>query len=69
MEGMSTSEVHKAIKEGDFYGMQSFDQSLLELVREGLVSEQDALSYASSPNDFRLSLQQAAGSQYAGISS
>ncbi|HYI35971.1 MAG TPA: PilT/PilU family type 4a pilus ATPase [Thermoleophilaceae bacterium] len=58
-EGMSVSEVHKALKEGDFYGMQSFDQSLLELVREGSVSQEDALSYSSSPNDFRLSLQQA----------
>ena len=27
-EGMSLSEVNKAIKEGDFYGMQTFDQSL-----------------------------------------
>jgi Tfp pilus assembly ATPase PilU len=49
--------------------MQSFDQSLLELVREGSVSEQDALSYASEPNDFRLSLQQATGHQYAGVTS
>ncbi len=59
VEGMSVSEVHKAIKEGDFYGMQSFDQSLLELVRNGEVAEEDALGYSSSPNDFRLSLQQA----------
>ena len=69
VEGMSTSEVHKAIKEGDFYGMQSFDQSLLELVRAGAVSEEDALSYASAPNDFRLSLQQVASSQYAAVTS
>ena len=34
VEGMSVSEVHKAISEGDFYGMQSFDQSLLELVKD-----------------------------------
>ena len=58
-EYMSVSEVHKAIKEGDFYGMQSFDQSLLELVRNGEVSQEDAMSYATAPNDFKLSLQQA----------
>ena len=59
VEGMSTSEVHKAIKEGDFYGMLSFDQSLLELVKSGDVSQEDAFSYASAPNDFRLALEQA----------
>ena len=59
VEGMSVSEVHKAIKEGDFYGMQSFDQSLLELVRNGDVAEDEALGYSSAPNDFRLALQQA----------
>ena len=68
VEGMSTSEVHKAIKEGDFYGMQSFDQSLLELVKDGSVSQEDALSYSSEPNDFRLSLQTVgAAGQYAGV--
>ena len=70
VEGMSTSEVHKAIKEGDFYGMLSFDQSLLELVRHGQVSQEDALSYASEPNDFRLSLQQSGvANGYAGAAS
>jgi twitching motility protein PilT len=70
VEGMSTSEVHKAIKEGDFYGMQSFDQSLLELVKEGAVSQEDALSYSTAPNDFRLSLQTVgAAGQYAGVTS
>ncbi len=59
VEGLSVSEVHKAIREGDFYGMQSFDQSLLELVKAGKVAEAEALGYASSANDFRLSLQQA----------
>jgi twitching motility protein PilT len=59
VEGMSVSEVHKAIKEGDFYGMLSFDQSLLALVRDGQVGRDEAMSYASEPNDFRLALQQA----------
>jgi twitching motility protein PilT len=67
-EGMSISEVTKAMKEGDFYGMQTFDQSLLTLVQAGEVSSEDALSYASEPHDFQLSLQQAGVSnRYAGV--
>ncbi len=58
-EGMSLSEVNKAIKEGDFYGMQTFDQSLLTLVQEGAVSQEEALAYSSEPHDFKLALQQA----------
>jgi hypothetical protein len=36
--------------------MQTFDQSLLELVRDGLVSEPDARAVATSPHDFALAL-------------
>ena len=34
-EESSLAEIHKAIKEGDYYGMQTFDQSLLAHVRDG----------------------------------
>jgi twitching motility protein PilT len=59
VERASLSEVHKAIHEGDYYGMQTFDQSLLTHVREGRVSAEDAMGYASEPHDFGLALQQA----------
>ena len=59
VERASLGEIHKAIHEGDYYGMQTFDQSLLTHVREGRVSAEDAMGYASEPHDFGLSLQQA----------
>ena len=37
-------------------GMQTFDQSLLQLVQRGTISESVALSNASNPGDFQLSL-------------
>jgi len=58
IEGGALSDITKAIGEGDYYGMQTFDQSLLAKVRDGSVSETDALSYASEPHDFSLALQQ-----------
>src|SRR6201999_3081835 len=58
-----TSKISEVIGEGEYYGMRTFDQSLLTYVMEGKVSEQTALDYASSPHDFKLML--AAGGQRA----
>jgi twitching motility protein PilT len=54
-----TSEIHDVIADGGYYGMMTFDQSLLGLVRAGVVSVQEAMEAASSPHDFQLALQQA----------
>jgi twitching motility protein PilT len=58
-----TGKISEVIAEGDFYGMQTFDQALLGYVREGMVSEEVAMETASSPHDFKLML--AAGGQRA----
>lgn len=39
------------------YGMQTFDQSLLSLYRGGLITYQDALLTATSPDDFALKVK------------
>jgi len=44
------------IGEGEYYGMQTFDQSLLKEVTAGTVDEAVAMEYASSPHDFKLML-------------
>jgi len=53
-----THLIEDVIREGDFYGMQTFDQHLVQLVREGVVSVDDAATAASSPHDFSIALQQ-----------
>ena len=53
-----THMLEDVIREGDFYGMQTFDQHLLGLVRDGLVSFREASAAATSPHDFELALQQ-----------
>ena len=40
--------------EGEYYGMQTFDQALLSHYQAGRVSMEDALRVASSPHDFKL---------------
>src|SRR4029450_7607764 len=50
-----TKELHDAISKGfTTYGMQSFDQSLMSLVKQELVSYEEALKHVSNPDDFAL---------------
>ena len=51
--------IHDAIKEGEYYGMQTFDQSLLKLYEAGMISLSDAAQVAANPHDFKLLVQQA----------
>jgi twitching motility protein PilT len=50
-----TKEVPEAIAQGHTtYGMQTFDQSLMSLLRSNLVSYEEALRQATNPDDFAL---------------
>ncbi|HEV8498513.1 MAG TPA: PilT/PilU family type 4a pilus ATPase [Gemmatimonadaceae bacterium] len=50
------------IKEGAVqYGMQNFDQSLMQLYSRGVVSYESAMFYATSPAEFALRVQGVAG--------
>lgn len=49
-----TDHLPDAIAEGEYYGMQTFDQHLLELYRRGMISLDAALDAASSSHDFRI---------------
>ena len=52
-----THHIHDAIQEGEFYGMQTFDQALLSLYEEGLITLHDAVQVATNPHDFKLLVQ------------
>jgi twitching motility protein PilT len=47
------------IKEGDFYKMQTFDQHLFQLVRDDVITYDEALSASTSPHDLTVELRQA----------
>jgi twitching motility protein PilT len=50
-----TKELHDAISKGHTsYGMQTFDQSLMDLVKRDLVTYEEALKHVSNPDDFAL---------------
>jgi twitching motility protein PilT len=52
-------ELDREMADGDLYGMQTFDQSLLHLYRGGLVTREDALAHADEPSEVRFELDRA----------
>jgi twitching motility protein PilT len=51
-------ELHDYIRESrEQYGMQSFDQHLMDLVSDGIVASEAALAASSDPADFELRLR------------
>ncbi|MEO6445649.1 MAG: type IV pilus twitching motility protein PilT [Gemmatimonadaceae bacterium] len=58
-----TLNIPNLIKEGTVqYGMQSFDQSLMSWYSKGVISYENALFYATNPNELSLRVQGVAGS-------
>jgi twitching motility protein PilT len=53
-----TSQIRQAIQEGvTQYGMQSFDQALLNLTRNKVIAPEDAVRFATYPNELALHMQ------------
>lgn len=59
VEPQENPPLTELIKEGDFYKMQTFDQHLFALVRDAVVTYEDALAVASNPHDLTLELRSA----------
>lgn len=56
-----TAEVLKAIEQGQYYGMHSFDQDILRLFQEKKISTEEALDAATNPDDLMLKLKGVGG--------
>ena len=52
-----TSTIPQLVAEGTYYGMQTFDQHLVALVREGVVTLADAMAASSAPHDLTVELR------------
>jgi twitching motility protein PilT len=50
------AQLEAIMAEGEYSGMQTFDQSLYRLCRDGQVSMRDAMAAATDPEEFRISL-------------
>jgi twitching motility protein PilT len=52
-----TSTLTDLIKEGGFYGMQTFDHHLVTLVRDGVITLDEGMGAASNPHDLTVELR------------
>jgi twitching motility protein PilT len=53
-----TKEIKDVIEEsGVSFGMQSFDQSIIKLLLDNLITPEDALRYCTNPNNFKMKLK------------
>jgi twitching motility protein PilT len=57
LDPAQTGQIQQAIAEGEYYGMQTFDQALLKLIEEDRVEYEEALKVSSRPQDFKLMVQ------------
>nr|HMS72554.1 hypothetical protein [Baekduia sp.] len=44
----------EVIADGEYYGMQTFDQALFHHLKDEKITMEQAVEFASSPHDFRL---------------
>jgi twitching motility protein PilT len=52
-----TSTITQLVREGGFYGMQTFDQALVALIRDGVVTLEAAMHASTSPHDLTVELR------------
>ncbi|MGO8704453.1 MAG: type IV pilus twitching motility protein PilT [Candidatus Brocadiia bacterium] len=52
-----TRQLPAALRDGAYYGAQTFGQSLKSLMDEGLITEEEALAAADNPEDLKLELK------------
>jgi twitching motility protein PilU len=57
------SELKEAMKEGAQHGMQTFDQSLFQMYKDGKISAEEALAHADSRNDLGLNIRMHGGAK------
>ena len=57
LDPVQTSEIDQIMAEGDYYGMQTFDQSLATLIQSETISIRDAMHAASNPHDLKVMLE------------
>ena len=52
-----TGTIAELVKDGAYYGMQTFDQHLVALIREGVITLEAATAASSSPHDLNVELR------------
>jgi twitching motility protein PilT len=54
LDPTQTGRLHEVIQEGEYYGMQTFDQALLGHLQAGRITMEEAVKASTHPHDFKL---------------
>jgi twitching motility protein PilT len=52
-----TSQISDLVREGSFYGMHTFDQHLVAMVRDGIITVDDAVVTSTNPHDLGVEMR------------
>jgi twitching motility protein PilT len=58
LDPQRTSDIHEIVADGEYYGMQTFDQGLVQLYQRGSIDLRGAMMAATNPHDLKVMLQQ-----------
>ena len=53
-----TGDIHEIVADGEYYGMQTFDQALVKLYESEAIDLRSAMMTATAPHDLKVMLQQ-----------
>ena len=57
IDPLITGDIEAIVAEGEYYGMVTFDQSLVKLVGDGTIDLVEAMNTASNPHDLKVMLE------------
>ena len=57
LDPLLTSDIDDIMADGEYYGMQTFDQSLADLFADGVIDLAEAMNTATNPHDLKVMLE------------
>ncbi len=57
VDPLLTSDIQAIVADGEYYGMKTFDQSLVQLIVDGTVALDEAMTTATNPHDLKVMLE------------
>jgi twitching motility protein PilT len=59
VDPLLTADIGDIVADGEYYGMMTFDQSLVNLIATGTITLAEAMATASNPHDLKVMLERA----------
>ena len=57
IDPLQTSDIEGIVADGEYYGMLTFDQSLVALLSDGTIDLEEAMNTATNPHDLKVMLE------------